>query len=66
MPQLLSLCSTANETEPPSPRAPTTEAHALRACAPREAHAQGRVAPRSPQLEKVHAQQRRPNVAKNK
>ena len=53
-------------------RATTTEAHAPRAHALQqekplqcEAHAQQRVAP-SQQLEKAHAQQRRPNAAKNK
>ena len=55
-----------------SPRATTTEACAPRAHAPQqekplqwEAHAlQRRVAPRSPQLEKAHTQQWRPNAAK--
>ena len=55
-----------------SPRATTTEAWTPRTCAPQqekpsqwEACApQQRVAPRSPQLEKACAQQRRPNAAK--
>ena len=56
-----------------SPRATTTEARMLRACAlqQREATAMRsprtttKSSPRSPQLEKAQAQQRRPNAAKN-
>ena len=57
-----------------SPHAAFTEAHAPRARAPQqekppqwEARApQWRVAPAQQNLEKAHAQQRRPNAAKNK
>ena len=54
-PQLLSLCSRARAPQLLSPRATTTETHVPRACAPQE----------RPQRE-AHAQQRRPNTAKNK
>ena len=50
-----------------SPRATTTEARTPRARASQqEKPPQRRVAPRLLQLEKAHAQQRRPNAAKNK
>ena len=69
-PQLLRLCSRAYEPQLLSPRATTTEAHMPRACAlQREAtavHTVTKSSPRSPQLEKALAQQRRPNAAKNK
>ena len=68
----LSPCATTTEPELQSPRATTPEArapgaHALQqekppqwgACTPRNS-------PRSPQLGKAHAQQQRPNAAKNK
>ena len=53
-PQLLSLRSRARAPQQEKP--PQWEARAL----------QRRVTPRSPQLEKVRGQQRRPNTAKNK
>ena len=53
----LSPCSRAREPQLLSPRAATTEAHAPRA------HAQQQKKP--PQWE-AHAQQQRPNAAKNK
>ena len=58
----LSPCSTATEARAPRARAPQLrEATAMRS--PRTAT---KSSPRSPQLEKARAQQRRPNAAKNK
>ena len=72
-PQLLSLRSRAREPQLPSPRATTTEARAPGARAPqreatsmRSPHAATRSSPRSLQLEKACAQQRRPKAAKNR
>ena len=71
-PQLLSLHSTAYVPQLLSPRDTTTKARAPRAHAPQqekppqwEASAM-KSSPCSPQLEKAHTQQRRPNAAKNK
>ena len=66
MPQLLSLRSRARKPQLLSLHATTTEVCAPRAHAPQQekplvAWLQARV----PQLEKAHAQQRRPNAAKN-
>ena len=73
-PQLLSLHSRARKPQLLSLRATTTEArepraHALQQEKPPQWEAgalQQRVGPRSLQLEKAYAQQRRPNAAKNK
>ena len=73
-PQLLSLPSRAWEPQLLSPRVTTTEVHAPRARAPQQREATSmrsprtatKSSPRSPQLEKAHTQQRRPNTAKNK
>ena len=71
--QLLSLRSRAQEPQLLSPSARTTEAHVSRAHAlQREATAMRspcsatKSSPCSPQLEKAHMQQRRPNATKNK
>ena len=72
MPQLLKpACCRARVPQLVSPRAATTEAHAPRACAlqweattMRSPRTATKSSPRSPQLEKAHAQQRRPNTAK--
>ena len=73
MPQLLSLCSRAREPQLLSPRATTTEARVPRAYAPqreattmRSPRTAMKSSPHSPQTEKAHTQQRRPNAAKNK
>ena len=47
-----------------SPQATTTGALAPRACAPKQKKPPQREA-HAPQLEKVHAQQKRPNATKN-
>ena len=67
------MCSRAREPQLLSPRAATTEARAPRARAPQqekplqwEAQALTKSSPRSLELEKAHAQQQRPNTAKNK
>ena len=62
-PQLLSLrATTTDEACPPRARAPQQEKPPQwEACAPQQS-----VAPARRQLEKAHAQQRRPNAAKNK
>ena len=73
-PQLLSLCSGAQEPQLLSLCTTTTEARKPRACAPqrREAtarrgpHTAARSGPRSLQLERADMQQRRPNAAKRK
>ena len=52
VPQVLSLHTTTTEAHVPRAHAPRQEATAMRS-------------PRSPQLEKARAQQRRPNTAKN-
>ena len=71
-PQLLSLRSRAHEPQLLSLRATTTEARAPRARAPQqEKPPQWEVcatksSPRSLQLEKARAQQRKPNAAKDK
>ena len=59
--QLLSPCATTTEARVPRAHAPQREATAMRS--PRTAT---KSSPHSPQLEKAHAQQQRPNVAKNK
>ena len=71
VPQLLSLCSRAREPQLLSLRATTTEAHVPGARAPQReatamrcAHTTMKSSPCSPQLEKAHVQQRRPNAAK--
>ena len=73
VPQLLSLCPRAREPQLLSTRATTTEARTPRTRAPqreatavRRPHTTMKSSPRSPQLETVRAQQRRPNAAKNK
>ena len=71
-PQLLSLCSRAREPQLLSPSATTTEICAPKSpcSATREATAMRsprtttKSSPCSPQLEKAHAQQQRPNAAK--
>ena len=73
-PQLLGLRSRAHEPQLLSPQATTTEAHVPRARAPQQREATAmrslctatKSSPRSPQLEKAHVQQQRPNAAKNK
>ena len=73
-PQLLSLHSRAHKPQLLSSHATTTEAHVPRAHAlqQREAttmrslHTATKSSPCSLQLEKAHAQQQRPNAAKNK
>ena len=60
-PQLLSLRSRAREPQLLNPRAASTEAHV-----PRSPRTATKSRPRSPQLEKARAQQRRPNTAKKK
>ena len=57
----LSPCATTTEAPAPRARAPQQEATAMRS--PRT---KMKTSPHSPQLEKAHAQQRRPNTAKNK
>ena len=73
MPQLPSLRSRAHKPQLLSPRATTTEACVPRARAPqqeatamRSPHTATKCSPHSPQLEKAHTQQPRPNAAKNK
>ena len=72
MPQLLSLRSRAHEPQLLSPRDTTAKARVPRdralqreATAMRSPHTATKSSPRSPQLEKARAQQRRPNAAKN-
>ena len=80
-PQLLSLRSTAREPQLLSPQATTTEPTSLNywgpcawspcsatreATAVRSPRTTTKSSPRSPQLEKGHAQQQRPNAAINK
>ena len=73
-PQLLSLHSGAREPRLLSPHATTAEARAplspcsttREATAMRSPHTAMKSSPRSPQLEKAHVQQQRPNIAKNK
>ena len=61
-PQLLSPCATTTEARMPTARAPQQEKpQQWEACAP-----QWKSSPHSPQLEKAHAQQKRPKAAKNK
>ena len=68
------LRSRAREPQLLSPRAATTEAHAPRARAPQQREATAMRSPRtatkssphSPQLEKAHTQQQRPNTARKK
>ena len=72
-PQLLSLLSRAREPQLRSLSATTIEAHVPRVHAPQQRDATAmrnlrtatKSSPRSPQLEKARAQQRRPNAAKN-
>ena len=73
MPQLLSLRSGAREPQLMSPHATAAEARvpgarALQreAAAMRSLRTAIKSSPRSPQLEKAHVQQQRPNTAKNK
>ena len=71
-PQLPSLRSRAHEPQLLSPHATTTEARVPRARAPQQKkwpqweapHTTRKSSPHSPQLEKAHAQQQRPNAAK--
>ena len=74
-PQLLSLRSRAREPQLLSPRATTTEAHTARARALQQENEKPAMrglrtttksSPCSPQVEKAHAQQRRPKADKEK
>ena len=64
-PQLLSLRSRAHKSQLLSPHATTTEACMPGARSPQQEKPLQWEA-RAPQLEKAHAQQQRPNAAKNK